>query len=174
MMAGQDISVGNLYGSTLVGLVVAIGMFVITEYYTSKKYWPVKSIAKASETGHGTNIIRGLGLGMQSTAFPVLLIAFGTIISFCLAGIYGVALAVIAMLSLSGIVVGVDAYRPNYRQRRRNCRNGRNARRCQKNYRCIRCSWKHNKSSYKRLCYCFCGAGGVGFVRCLCQKKLPI
>ncbi len=112
MMAGQDIPVNNLYGATLVGLVVAAGMFVITEYYTSKKYNPVRSIAKASETGHGTNIIRGIGLGMQSTALPVLLIAFGTIISFQLAGIYGVALAVVAMLSLSGIVVGIDAFGP--------------------------------------------------------------
>jgi len=112
LMAGQAISVMNLYLSTLVGLVIAAGMFVITEYYTSKSYGPVKSIAKASETGHATNIIRGLGLGMQSTALPVLLIAFGTILSFWLAGIYGVALAVMAMLSISGIVVGVDAYGP--------------------------------------------------------------
>ena len=112
MMAGQDISAHNLYFASLVGLVIAIGMFVITEYYTSKKYGPVKSIARASETGHATNIIRGLGLGMQSTALPVLLIAFGTIISFQLAGIYGVAIAVMAMLSISGIVVGVDAYGP--------------------------------------------------------------
>jgi len=110
--AGQDIKAVNLYFSSLVGLVIAMGMFVITEYYTSKKYGPVKSIAKASETGHATNIIRGLGIGMQSTALPVLLIAFGTIISFQLAGIYGVAIAVMAMLSISGIVVGVDAYGP--------------------------------------------------------------
>ncbi len=112
LMAGQAISVNKLYLSTIVGLVIAAGMFVITEYYTSTKYSPVKSIAKAGETGHATNIIRGLGLGMQSTAYPVLLIAFGTIISFWLAGIYGVALAVMAMLSISGIVVGVDAYGP--------------------------------------------------------------
>src|SRR3989344_846938 len=112
IMAGQNIPVNNLYGATLVGLVVATGMFIITEYYTSKKFSPVRSIAKASETGHGTNIIRGLGLGMQSTALPVLLIAFGTIISFWLAGIYGVALAVVSMLSLSGIVVGIDAFGP--------------------------------------------------------------
>jgi len=112
LMAGQAIAVNNLYFSTLVGLVIAVGMFVITEYYTSKSFGPVKSIAKASETGHATNIIRGLGLGMQSTAYPVLLIAFGTILSFWLAGIYGVALAVMAMLSISGIVVGVDAYGP--------------------------------------------------------------
>ncbi|MCX6719544.1 MAG: sodium-translocating pyrophosphatase [Candidatus Staskawiczbacteria bacterium] len=112
LMVGQAISVMNLWASTLVGLVITAGMFVITEYYTSKSYGPVKSIAKASETGHATNIIRGIGLGMQSTAFPVLLIAAGTIISFWLAGIYGVALAVMAMLSVSGIVVGVDAYGP--------------------------------------------------------------
>ena len=112
MMANQGVSIINLYLSTLIGLVIAVGMFVITEYYTSKQYSPVKSIAKASETGHGTNVIRGLGIGMQSTAFPILLIAIGTIFSFQLAGIYGVALAVMAMLSISGIVVGVDSYGP--------------------------------------------------------------
>lgn len=112
LMANQAIPAMNLYFSALVGLVIAAGMFVITEYYTSKSFGPVKSIAKASETGHATNIIRGIGLGMQSTALPVLLIAAGTIISFQLAGIYGVALAVMAMLSVSGIVVGVDAYGP--------------------------------------------------------------
>ncbi|OGZ78173.1 MAG: sodium-translocating pyrophosphatase [Candidatus Staskawiczbacteria bacterium RIFOXYB1_FULL_37_44] len=112
LMANQAIPAVNLYFSTLVGLVIAVGMFVITEYYTSKSYGPVKSIAKASETGHATNIIRGIGLGMQSTAYPVLLIAAGTIISFQLAEIYGIALAVTAMLSISGIVVGVDAYGP--------------------------------------------------------------
>jgi len=112
MMKGQALPVMNLYLSTLVGLAVAVGMFVITEYYTSKKYDPVRSIARASETGHGTNIIRGIGLGMQSTAAPVILIALATIASFWLAGIYGVALAVMAMLSLAGIVVGIDAFGP--------------------------------------------------------------
>ena len=112
LMENQAIPAIRLYFASLVGLVLAAGMFVITEYYTSKSYGPVKSIAKASETGHATNIIRGIGLGMQSTALPVLLIAAGTIISFWLAGIYGVALAVMAMLSISGIVVGVDAYGP--------------------------------------------------------------
>ncbi len=111
-MAGQDISVTNLWLSCLVGLVVAGLMFVITDYYTSKFHKPVQQIAKASETGHATNIIRGIAIGMQSTAFPVLLIAFATIVSFWLAGIYGVALAVMSMLSISGIVVGVDAYGP--------------------------------------------------------------
>ncbi|MBI2053989.1 MAG: sodium-translocating pyrophosphatase [Candidatus Staskawiczbacteria bacterium] len=112
MMADQEISAINLYFSSLVGLLIAAGMFIITEYYTSKSYKPVKSIAKASETGHATNIITGLALGMRSTALPVLLIAAGTVVSFWLAGIYGVALAVMAMLSISGIVVAVDAYGP--------------------------------------------------------------
>ncbi|TSC94085.1 MAG: K(+)-stimulated pyrophosphate-energized sodium pump [Parcubacteria group bacterium Licking1014_1] len=112
MMAGAQIAANNLYFASLVGLAIAVGMFIITEYYTSKSYGPVKSIAKASETGHATNVITGLALGMQSTAFPVLLIAAGTVISFWLAGIYGVALAVTAMLSISGIVVAVDAYGP--------------------------------------------------------------
>lgn len=112
LMADQAIAVNNLYFASLVGLVIAIGMFIITEYYTSKKYKPVRLIAKASETGHATNIITGLAIGMQSTAIPVLLIAAGTIVSFWLAGIYGVALAVMTMLSVSGIVVAVDAYGP--------------------------------------------------------------
>jgi K(+)-stimulated pyrophosphate-energized sodium pump len=116
LMAGSAIPINNLYFSTLVGLIIAVGMFIITEWYTSKKYSPVKSIAKASETGHATNIIRGLAVGMQSTAYPVLLIAIGTIICFWLGGaqygVYCVALAVMAMLSIAGIVVGVDAYGP--------------------------------------------------------------
>ena len=112
MMAGQIVAANNLFWSCVIGLVIAAGMFVITEYYTDKKYSPVKSIAKASETGHGTNIIRGLGIGMQSTAAPILLIAAGTLLSFSLAGIYGVALAVVSMLSIGGIVVAVDAYGP--------------------------------------------------------------
>jgi K(+)-stimulated pyrophosphate-energized sodium pump len=112
MMAGSAISPFKLYMASLVGLVITAGMFVITEYYTSKKFGPVRSIAKASETGHATNIIRGIGLGMQSTAAPVLLIAIGTIVSYQFAGLYGVALAVMTMLSVSGIVVGVDAYGP--------------------------------------------------------------
>jgi K(+)-stimulated pyrophosphate-energized sodium pump len=116
LMANTAIQVNNMYWSTIIGLIVAAGMFIITEWYTSKNFSPVKSIAKASETGHATNIIRGLGIGMQSTALPVLLIAIGTIISYWLGGpqygIYCVALAVMAMLSISGIVVGVDAYGP--------------------------------------------------------------
>jgi K(+)-stimulated pyrophosphate-energized sodium pump len=102
----------NLYLASLVGLVIAAGMIIITEYYTSKKFSPVKSIAKASETGHATNIIAGLAIGMKSTAAPIILISLGTLISFWLAGIYGIALSVMAMLSLAGIIIGIDAYGP--------------------------------------------------------------
>ena len=102
----------RLYFSSLTGLVIAAGMFIITDYYTSKKHNAVKSIAFASQTGHATNIITGLSVGMRATAFPVLLISAGILFSFWLAGIYGVALAVLTMVSLAGIVVAVDAYGP--------------------------------------------------------------
>jgi K(+)-stimulated pyrophosphate-energized sodium pump len=102
----------RLFWSTIIGLVIAAGMFVITEFYTSKRFKAVKSIASASQTGHATNIITGLAIGMQSTALPILLISIGMLASFYLAGIYGVALAVLTMISLAGIVVGVDAYGP--------------------------------------------------------------
>ncbi|MDD2732247.1 MAG: sodium-translocating pyrophosphatase [Candidatus Pacebacteria bacterium] len=102
----------KFYLASLVGLIIAAGMIVITEYYTSKKYNAVKSIAAASKTGHATNIITGLAVGMRATALPIILISFGIIISFWLGGIYGISLAVMAMLSLSGIIVGIDSYGP--------------------------------------------------------------
>jgi len=102
----------RLYLASLIGLIIAAGMFVITEYYTSKKYRPVRSIAEASESGHGTNIITGLSVGMKSTALPIILIAVGTVVSFWLAGVYGVAISAMTMISLAGIVVAIDAYGP--------------------------------------------------------------
>ena len=100
------------YLSALVGLVIAGGMFIITEYFTSKKYPVVKSIATASATGAGTNIITGLAAGMKSTVPAVILISAGILISFWLAGIYGLALAALSMLSLAGIIVALDSYGP--------------------------------------------------------------
>lgn len=102
----------NFYYSSLVGILIAAGMILITEHYTSKDSKAVKSIADASQTGHATNIITGLAVGMKSTAAPIILIVAGIVLSFSLADIYGVALAATAMLSLAGIIVGIDAYGP--------------------------------------------------------------
>jgi K(+)-stimulated pyrophosphate-energized sodium pump len=105
-------SVMNVYLTALIGLVVTGLLVVITEYYTSTKYSPVKSIAKASETGHGTNVIAGLAVSLQSTLWPILVIVAAILGSYSLLGLYGVAISAISMLSLTGIIIALDAYGP--------------------------------------------------------------
>lgn len=102
----------TLFLTSLIGIVVTIGMVVLTEIYTGKNSRFVKKIAEASVSGHGTNIIAGLALSMESTFLPILLIAGATLLSFSLAGLYGVAIAAVSMLSLTGIIVAIDSFGP--------------------------------------------------------------
>jgi K(+)-stimulated pyrophosphate-energized sodium pump len=105
-------SFGNLYGSALIGLAVTALLVGITEFYTGTRWNPVKSIARASQTGHATNIIEGLAVGMQATALPVVVIAIGILVANHFAGLFGIGVAVMAQLSMTGLIVALDAYGP--------------------------------------------------------------
>jgi K(+)-stimulated pyrophosphate-energized sodium pump len=102
----------ELYISAVVGLIVTFLLVAITEYYTGTRWGPVKSISSASRTGHATNIIEGLAVGMQATALPVIVIAAGILVAHHFAGLYGIAVAVMAQLSMTGLIVALDAYGP--------------------------------------------------------------
>jgi len=109
---GAGFSGMDLFLCALIGLAITGAIVVITEYYTGVNYRPVKSVAAASESGHGTNVIQGLAVSMEATAIPVLIIVFGIISTFALAGLYGIAIAVTAMLGVAGMIVALDAFGP--------------------------------------------------------------
>src|SRR3989338_632723 len=113
LMSGNGLhSISDLFIASLVGLVVTGLLVVITDYYTGTNHKPVQSIAKASTSGHGTNIIQGLAISMKATALPVIAIVVGILVAHHFAGIYGVAVAAMSMLSLAGVIIAIDTFGP--------------------------------------------------------------
>ena len=110
--SGFNFQVFNLFWCAVIGVVITVLLVAVTEFFTGAQFWPVKTIARASVTGHATNIIAGLSIGMEGTAIPVLIIGIAILASSALGGLYGIGIAAMAMLSMTGIIVAIDSYGP--------------------------------------------------------------
>jgi K(+)-stimulated pyrophosphate-energized sodium pump len=109
---GFDHPAFNLFWCAVVGVVITLLLVAVTEFFTGAQFWPVRTIARSSVTGHATNIIAGIAIGMEGTAIPVLIIGIGILVSAALGGLYGIGIAAMALLSMTGIVVAIDSYGP--------------------------------------------------------------
>ena len=152
----------SYFWAAVIGVLVTLVLMYITDYYTSTKYRPVRSIAEASESGAGTNIITGLSVGMESTVLPIIAIVGGILGAFTLtggfgsgdeiqAGLYGIGIASMAMLSMTGVIVALDSYGPDHRQRRRHRRDGGPAGRGPRDHRPPRRRRQHHQGDHQGL-----------------------
>ena len=155
----------SLFICGVIGLIITTLIIVITEYYTGTNYRPVRSIAEASKTGHGTNVIQGLAISMEATTIPAIIIIAGIISTYMVAGLFGTAITTTTMLALAGFVVALDAFGPVTDNAGGIAEMAEFARRSAQDNRCAGCRGQHHKGCHQRLCHWFRWSWCSGAVR---------